>query len=273
MSQRLVAETLLARQMSWTGARAAEKTYLECNEVCWTRQGWKRLDQGWTRHGRQGPGQKLGTGAERSESKGRTDRDASELAREHVAVGEGAGQATPNAKKRARSPGEDRHSWVPVKRLRQKTAASAATITLDDAWCSENVEGENVFILRCAAGGCKDVRQVAEGQITALSKKLNEKPTLPLQYQNVCSPREAYDLPLTHCSFAGCRYASESEEELADHILSSHAEIFTQVCGTAIKAQDMLGMYAAAITWRCQLAAPVANVSIDRRALRAYQKA
>ena len=33
----------------------------------------------------------------------------------------------------------------------------------------------------------------------------------------------------------------------------------------------MLGMYAAAITWQCQSAAPVANVSLDRRALRAYQ--
>jgi hypothetical protein len=251
---------------------------LQQSGLAYADSGWhaamRLVDQwlGYCNSCRQGPGQKLGTGAERSESKGRTDRDASELAREHVAVGEGGGQATPNAKKRARSPREDRHSWVPVKRLRQKTGASAATSTLDDAWCSENVEGENVFILRCAAGGCKDVRQVAEGQITALSKKLNEKPTLPLQYQNVCSPREAYDLPLTHCSFAGCRYASESEEELADHILSSHAEIFAQVCGTAIKAQDMLGMYAAAITWRCQSAAPVANVSIDRRALRAYQK-
>ena len=49
MNQRLVAETLLARQMSWTGARAAEKTYLECNEVCWTRQGWKRLLRKWGR--------------------------------------------------------------------------------------------------------------------------------------------------------------------------------------------------------------------------------
>eukprot|EP00438_Fugacium_kawagutii_P014564 Skav232307 [mRNA] locus=scaffold882:595493:597445:- [translate_table: standard] len=36
--------------------------------------------------------------------------------------------------------------------------------------------------------------------------------------------------------------------------------------------QDMQDMYAAAITWRCQSGAPVANVSIDRRALRLYQQ-
>lgn len=49
-------------------------------------------------------------------------------------------------------------------------------------------------------------------------------------------------------------------------------DIFTEVCGKAIKEQDMLGMYAAAITWQCQSAAPVANIFSDRRALRSYQK-
>ena len=257
---------------------------LQQSGLAYADSGWhaamRLVDQwlGYCNSCRQGPPQKLGTGpAETSESKCRNESDASERVGEDVAVIEGDGQAMPNAKKRAKSPVEDKHSWVPVKRLRKKTAATVASTRSDDAWRldasgSENVEGENMFILRCAAVGCKDPRQVAERQITALSQKLNEKPTLPLQYQNLCSAREAYDLPAWHCSFRGCSYASESEEGLVDHISGSHAEIFTEVCGQAIKQHDMLGMYAAAITRQCQSAAPVANVSIDRRALRAYQQ-
>ena len=136
----------------------------------------------------------------------------------------------------------------------------------------EELEGENMFILRCGGSGRQDPRQVAEREIVALSTKLNQRPTLPSQYQHLCTEREAYDLPSWHCSFRGCSYASETEKELADHIYSSHAAAFTEVCGGAIKEEDVLGMYAAAITWKCQSAAPVANVSIDRRALRSYQK-
>ena len=181
---------------------------LQQSGLAYADSGWhaamRLVDQwlGYCNSCRQGSPQKLGTGtAEKSESKGCNESDASELVGKHVAVLEGAGQTTPNAKKRARSPIKDRHSWVPVKRLRKKTAATVASTMSDDAWRldapgSENVEGENMFILRCAAVGCKDPRQVAERQITALSKKLNEKPTLPLQYQNLCSAREAYDLPL-----------------------------------------------------------------------------
>ena len=210
---------------------------LQQSGLAYADSGWhaamRLVDQwfGYCNSCRQGSPQKLGTGtAETSESKCRNQSDASELVGEHVAVIEGEDQATRNAKKRARSPVEDRHSWVPVKRLRKKTAAPVVTTMLDDAWRLgapgiDNMEGENMFILRCAAVGCKDPRQVAERQITALSKKLNEKPTLPLQHQNLCSAREAYDLPLWHCSFRGCSYASESEEGLVDHIPSSHAEI------------------------------------------------
>ena len=136
----------------------------------------------------------------------------------------------------------------------------------------EEMEGQNVFILRCDLSGRKDPRQVVEHQIASLSEKLNPRPTLPSEYQHLCNMREAYDLPSWHCSFRGCSYASETEKELADHISSSHAAAFAEVCSGAIKAEDMLGMYAAAITWQCQSAAPVANVSVDRRALRAYQK-
>ena len=210
---------------------------LQQSGLAYADSGWhaamRLVDQwfGYCNSCRQGSPQKLGTEtAETSESKCRNQSDASELVGEHVAVIEGEDQATRNAKKRARSPVEDRHSWVPVKRLRKKTAAPVVTTMLDDAWRLgapgiDNMERENMFILRCAAVGCKDPRQVAERQITALSKKLNEKPTLPLQHQNLCSAREAYDLPLWHCSFRGCSYASESEERLVDHIPSSHAEI------------------------------------------------
>ena len=172
---------------------------------------------------------------------------------------------------------EHPHRWVPVKRLRKKTGEAAATGTVEDRWrleaaSMEELEGENMFILRCGGSGRQDPRQVAEREIVALSTKLNQRPTLPSQYQHLCTEREAYDLPSCHCSFRGCSYASETEKELADHIYSSHAAAFTEVCGGAIKEEDVLGMYAAAITWKCQSAAPVANVSIDRRALRSYQK-
>lgn len=99
-------------------------------------------------------------------------------------------------------------------------------------------EGEDMFILRCdAVNAMRDPRAVAECQVAALSEKPTEKPTLPLQYQNLSCDREAYDLPLWHCSFRDCVYATDSERELAQHISSNHAGIFTEVCGKAIKEE------------------------------------
>eukprot|EP00435_Cladocopium_sp_Y103_P052973 s353_g16.t2 len=93
---------------------------------------------------RQGPPRKVGKGtAETCNAKCGNATDASEPA--NAAVGDGADEAAPNAKKRARAV-EHRHSWVPVKRLRKKTAATVATGMLDEAWRvdapgSEDVEG------------------------------------------------------------------------------------------------------------------------------------
>ena len=140
---------------------------LQQSGLAYADSGWhaamRLVDQwlGYCNSCRQGSPQKLGTGtAETSESKCRNESDASEHVGEHVAERED--QATPNAKKRGKSPVEDKHSWVPVKRLRKKTAALLSPPPgRTDAWRldapgSENVEGENMFILRCAAVGCKD---------------------------------------------------------------------------------------------------------------------
>lgn len=142
---------------------------------------------------------------------------------------------------------------------------------VDGGHSDEDLKGEDMFILRCDPSNTKDPRQVAERHIAALSEKLNQKPTLPLQYQNLSTGREGYDLPLWHCSFRGCGYAAESGKMLKDHIPTSHAGTFRELCGQGVKEQDMLDMYAAAITRQCQSGAPVANVSIDRRALRSYR--
>ena len=57
-----------------------------------------------------------------------------------------------------------------------------------------------------------------------------------------------------------------------DHIVASHAAEVTSMCGEGLGRTGMLHMYTEAITLTCQSGPPVANVSIDRRALRAYQE-
>eukprot|EP00438_Fugacium_kawagutii_P001459 Skav211876 [mRNA] locus=scaffold1431:374175:389938:+ [translate_table: standard] len=237
--------------------------------------------QGYCNSCRQGPAQTLGQ---------RTDSPNENLdmqplilrQRKNTAPGvpiDGAKAKGLIPEKRMLSMAEQPRSCPPVKRLRKKTPAAVAMGNLADgeALRAENngkdVDGEDMFILRCdTVNEVRDPRAVAEREIKALSRKLTEKPTLPLQYQNLCLGREAYDLPLWHCGFRDCMYATENENELAQHICSNHMGIFAEVCGKAIKEEDMRDMYRAAITLRCQSAAPVANVSIDRRALRSYQK-
>ena len=273
---------------------------LQQSGLAYADSGWhasmRLVDQwlGYWNSCRQGPPQRLGDGTKTTSAANRDNKKAVEPNAAVTAAGSkaqqdaqeiqtnldviaGAPQGAPSGRKRPGSVMEHPHRWVPVKRLRKKTGEAAATGTVEDRWrleaaSMEELEGENMFILRCGGSGRQDPRQVAEREIVALSTKLNQRPTLPSQYQHLCTEREAYDLPSWHCSFRGCSYASETEKELADHIYSSHAAAFTEVCGGAIKEEDVLGMYAAAITWKCQSAAPVANVSIDRRALRSYQK-
>lgn len=137
---------------------------------------------------------------------------------------EGVGEAVPDLRKRASSPVEHRQAVMcSGEALAQKDGRCWGHRLRGDAWRldargSEDVEGEDMFILLCAAGGLNDPLLAAEWQIMALSRKLNQKPTLPLQYQNLCSAQEAYDPPSWHCSFRRCSFASESEKELTDHI-------------------------------------------------------
>ena len=223
-------------------------------------------------NGQEGARQNKATAIEEENNKLQDEKDAQsgEDARD------GACQVVPRRTKRGGIQVQQAHAWVPAKRLRKKTGEPEAKGFAEEAWqlgtpSTDNMDGD-MFYLRCLSSGRDDPRKVKERQIEVLSKKLNQKPTLPLQYQHLCSAREAYDLASWHCSFCGCGYATESEQELEAHISGSHAAVFGEVCGPDIKEQDMLGMYAAAITKQCQSAAPAANVSIDRRSLRSYQK-
>eukprot|EP00438_Fugacium_kawagutii_P017484 Skav217980 [mRNA] locus=scaffold496:402099:408191:- [translate_table: standard] len=259
---------------------------LQQGGLAYADSGWhaslRLVDQwiGYVNSCTQGPARKLGTGIqkvreEQRQSHGRTGVQGT--VGEDVVGTEGASEKVAKPKKRGQSCVEQRSAWVPVKRLRKKTPAAVA-LGKDaegvEGQCSvEDFEAEDMFVLRCdTVNKKKDPRHVAEREVAALSQRLNEKPTLPLQYQNLSSAREAYDLPSWHCSFQGCGFATETEKELAEHITSSHAGIFAEVNGKAMNEQDMQDMYAAAITRRCQSGAPVANVSIDRRALRLYQQ-
>eukprot|EP00438_Fugacium_kawagutii_P008899 Skav215707 [mRNA] locus=scaffold2573:242958:252224:+ [translate_table: standard] len=259
---------------------------LQQGGLAYADSGWhaslRLVDQwiGYVNSCTQGPARKLGTGIqkvrdEQRQSHGRTN--AQGTVAEDVLVSEGGSETVVKPNRRGKSLVEHRSAWVPLKRLRKKTPEAVALgkgAEGVEGQCSvEDVQAQDMFILHCdTVNKTKDPRRVAEQAVAALSQKLTKKPTLPLQYQNLACAREAYDLPSWHCSFQGCEFATETEKELEEHITSSHAEIFAEVSGKAMKEQDMQDMYAAAITWQCQSGPPVANVSIDRRALRLYQQ-
>ena len=183
--------------------------------------------------------------------------------------------APPSSKKRKEAdPSESDLRSVPVKRLRRKTPCAVAMGYQPDAEVAEGAlceEAEDFFVLRCDPVDKGDPRRRKEGKVLALSKHISLKPTLPWQLQSLGPEKEAYDLPAFHCSLKGCDFVTENEEELQDHITSNHAKLFAEIGGERQSRQGVLQMYAEAITRQCQSGAPVANVSIDRRALRGYR--
>ena len=183
--------------------------------------------------------------------------------------------APPTSKKRKEADAnESGLRCVPVKRLRRKTPCDVAMGFQPDAEVADGalcVEAEDFFVLRCAGADKGDPRRRNEGRVLALSMHISLKPTLPWHLQSLGSEKAAYDLPAFHCSFKECEFATENEEALRDHIASDHALLFAEIGGACQSRKDLLQMYAEAITRQCQSGAPVANVSIDRRALRGYR--
>ena len=82
----------------------------------------------------------------------------------------------------------------------------------------------------------------------------------------------AYDLPNVHCSFKACEFQADNEEDLAVHIATAHDAAFASSMEATLTEAEKLRAYQGAVTWRCQHGAPVANVTIDRRALRLYRQ-
>ena len=111
--------------------------------------------------------------------------------------------------------------------------------------------------------------RVAEG--------LAEQPTLPWNLQDTYMEHVAYDLPNTHCSFQLCMFAADTEAELLEHLCLVHAKMFANTENSqkeeVLVASKVWLLYKQALSWKCQNRAPVANASLDRRALKQYQAA
>ena len=186
----------------------------------------------------------------------------------------GVDMTSKSKKRKETDPSENCRRAVPVKRLRRKTPAAEAMGFEANAEVAEGVpyvEAEDFFVLRCDSADKGDPRRGKEGRVLALSKHVSLKPTLPWQLQSLGSKKEAYDLPAFHCSFKECDCATENEEELRDHVTIHHAPLFAEIGRERQSREDLLQMYADPITRQCQSGAPVANVAIDRRALRGYR--
>ena len=233
----------------------------------------------------QGPGQRLG-GAMDSANRRATQTSPQES--EDGGEAEGTAQqsslrkqqercVTVGTKKRKEADTDEKSQKpLPVKRLRKKTPAAVAMGYYEDkesepVAADVTVAEEDFFVLRCDTSGSRDPRRSKERRVLALSKQVSNNPTLPWQWQGVGLEKKAHDLPACHCGLKECEFTAESEEDLHDHIVTSHAPLFAELCGVPLGKKEMLQMYAEAITWQCQSGAPVANVSIDRRALRGYQ--
>jgi hypothetical protein len=169
---------------------------------------------------------------------------------------------------------------APARRLWTKTPAALAL----EKGCSSNAlpgdgeeessEEEDMFRLRCGdPSSSNDPRQAQERKVMLLGECLAEKPTLPWHCQNATDRLEAYDLPRAHCSFKECSFSADNDTAILEHILEAHKPTLTEAAGEEASVEAMVSLYCAALTWKCQGGAPVANASIDRRALQQFQKA
>ena len=201
----------------------------------------------------------------------------------------GAQRAEPRSQTRKRGvmreEGQDKDIQTrPSKRLRGKTkvgmdgeAVPVAAQKVQHHAKKEESIGEpdlaDMFVLRCAKQeDTENPRRKDEWRAQVVSEQLTAQPTLPWFCQGMASEKHAFDLPSVHCSVIGCEYACDLEEDLFAHVVSCHGKTFSKLCGADLGWQDVVRLYLAAVTAKCQSAAPVASVSIDRRALRNYQK-
>ena len=171
--------------------------------------------------------------------------------------------------RRAEEPhAKDRSTWRPTKRLRRKTSVAASQSTT----ASGEVLDDDQYVLQVqTVEKSKDHRRTEELRIERLSEAISERPTLPWKWQKM-DAGVAYDLPYVHCSFKSCEFQADNDEALAAHIVVAHDAAFAGASEVTLTEAEKLRAYQAAVTWRCQQGAPVANVSIDRRALRLYRE-
>lgn len=241
--------------------------------------GWhasqRLLDQwlGYCNSYRQGPPQRLGTAEQPTAERPKTAVERRGCPEPELRASQIGRKRSGMAAARQQKAEDD----APRKRLRTKTPAAGARAgdRTESPVASRREGGEeaeaDMFVLRCAAAST-DPRKRAEEQVHALSMQLQPYPTWPERDQTLASSREAFDLPLCHCAFAGCAFTAETEEELMKHLVASHAVAVTKACGAGLDGTWVIHKYTEAVARICQAAPPVANVSIDRRALRAYQK-
>ena len=218
----------------------------------------------------QGPGQRLGARPEAREENESFDASSNpdpcnHQTAERKRVPQGSEGAPENQTSR------------PQKRLRRKTPAGSTSYGFGPeapAHARASVEEEtDMFILRCQPANTScDPRAKEEWRARAVSEMLSAKPTLPWCHQSLQAERHAFDLPMFHCSFRGCDYACDVEEELLGHVQHCHADMFKQAAGQSIGEKERAKVYCMAMTMRCQDTAPVANSSLDRKALRNYRK-
>ena len=159
-------------------------------------------------------------------------------------------------------------TWRPLKRLRTKTSVTAS----QNSAVSSELFDDDLYVLQLqAVEQSKDPRRAEELRIERLSEAISEQPTLPWNWQKM-EAGVAYDLPNVHCSFKACEFQADNEEDLAVHIATAHDAAFASSMEATLTEAEKLRAYQGAVTWRCQHGAPVANVSIDRRALRLYRQ-
>ena len=126
-----------------------------------------------------------------------------------------------------------------------------------------------------------DKRCLLEAALVDVANTLREDPTVPADPQKSSVPWAAavmedagVVLPSKHCSFQGCSWWGEKDNELLPCLIENHQQTLWSIVHLLPEehgeSEKVWAAYCEAVAWQVRKGAPLASYAIDRRAMASF---
>ena len=140
------------------------------------------------------------------------------------------------------------------------------------------------YEVRTLIGHSPDKRCLLETALARVADALREDPTVPADPQEASAPWAAavmedtgVVLPPKHCSFRGCLWWGEKDDELLSHLIEKHQQTLWSIVRLLpeerVEEEQVWAVYCESVAWQVRKGAPLASYAIDRRAMATFAAA